>query len=84
MVSGSLSMSRFPREPSPLGRDISQEMYKGVFKGPQPKSIFTGLNMEPTGLRFAPWFLKQVLKSLVSFSRAASVGSLGGSSASDC
>ena len=40
--------------------------------------------MEPTGLKFAPWFLNQVMKSLVAFSRAASVGSLGGSSASDC
>ena len=84
MVSDSLSMSRFPREPSPLGRNISQEMYKWVFKGPQPESIFTGLSMEPTGLRFAPWFLKQVMKSLVAFSRVASVGSLGGYSASDC
>ena len=84
MVSHSLSMSRFPREPSPLGRDFSQEMYKWVFKGPRPETIFTGLSMEPTGLRFAPWFLKQVMKSLVAFSRAASMGSLGGSSVSDC
>lgn len=43
MVSVSLSMSEFPREPSPLGRDISQVMYKWIVKGPEPESVFTSL-----------------------------------------